>query len=82
MSNQKTHDYSNGCWGHDCHITSIEDDGLTISLTGWGFGLSNNDYIVLKNGSDTTRYKLDDVEYTSNPPDMWFAKASFSPREH
>ena len=63
-------------------ITSIEDGGLKISLSGWGFGLSNDDYIVLKNGGDTTRYKLDSGEYASNPSDMWIAEASFSPREH
>ena len=79
MSN--THDYTNTGWGHDFTVLNIEDNGLSISLAGWGMGLSDNDFIIIKNGAGTTRYRLDSVEYKSNPSDMWFASASFAPRE-
>tara|TARA_Y100001963_G_C6672968_1_gene396015 strand:+ start:300 stop:548 length:249 start_codon:yes stop_codon:yes gene_type:complete len=76
----KTHDYSVRSWGHDYNILSINDNGLSLRLTGWGYGLSDDDYIILKNGMDTTRYKIDEVRYENNPSDMWFAEASFAPR--
>jgi hypothetical protein len=79
MSN--THDFTETAWGHNLSILNIEDGGLSITLAGWGMGLSNDDYIIIKNGDDTTRYKLDSVEYKRDPTDMWFASASFAPRD-
>ena len=77
----KTHDYSVREWGHNYNIIDIEDDGMSIRLAGWGRGISNNDYIIIANGDDTTRYQISEVEYENNPTDMWFASASFAPRE-
>lgn len=78
--NNKTHDYTNAEWGHDYAIRSISDEGHTVSLTGWGCGISNDDYLILKNGEEGTRYKVDSIRYCGDPHDMWFAEASFSPR--
>lgn len=78
---KKTHDYSVKEWGHSCGITSINDDGYSIDLYGWGCGISNGDYIILKNGDDTTRYEIESVSYKKDPKDMWFASAKFSPRQ-
>ena len=78
----KTHDFSAIEWGHNYNILNIKNEGMEISIAGWGRGLSNDDYIIIQNGDDTTRYKLDAVEYHRDPPDMWFASASFSPREN
>jgi len=79
--NQNTHDYSISKWGHNCEIIEVKDRGMSLRLTGWGKGLVNSDYIILKNGEDTTRYQLKKVRYESDPSDMWFADANFSPRE-
>jgi len=76
-----THDYSVREWGHSYHIVDVENNGLSLRLAGWGRGLSKDDYIILKNGDDTTRYQLNKVEYERDPADMWFAEASFAPRE-
>ena len=76
-----THDYSIREWGHDYNIIGIENEGLSIRIAGWGRGISNNDYIILKNGNDTTRYQIENIEYKRDPSDMWFASATFSPRE-
>ncbi len=78
--NSKTHDYTNTEWGHNYSIQSISDGGQTISLSGWGCGISSNDYLIIKNGEGSTRYKVDSVRYCRDPHDMWFAEASFSPR--
>ncbi|MAG28133.1 hypothetical protein CMI47_21630 [Candidatus Pacearchaeota archaeon] len=76
-----THDYSAREWGRNYNILGTEDEGLSIRIAGWGGGISNNDYIILKNGNDTTRYQIENIEYKRDPPDMWFASATFSPRE-
>ena len=78
---QKTHDYSNREWGRNYNILSISDKGMNLNLCGWGLGLNSGDYIILKNGNDTTRYVLSEVSYESDPHDMWFGEAAFAPRE-
>jgi hypothetical protein len=76
-----THDYSIREWGHDCSVIRTEDEGLQLRLTGWGRGISADDYIIIKNGDGTTRYKIDNIKYERDPADMWFAEASFAPRD-
>lgn len=76
----KTHDFSNREWGHNYTLLGMEEGGIEIRLAGWGMGLRENDYIIIQNGDGTTRYKLETVEYKSNPSDMWFANAVFAPR--
>ena len=76
-----THDYSNPQWGWDINILNIENDGLNIDVCGWGEGLRNGDYLILRNGKGTTRYVLTSVSYKRDPKDMWFGTADFAPRE-
>ena len=78
--NSETHDYTAVGWGHSYSIQSISDEGQSLSLAGWGCGISNGDYLLLKNGEGSTRYKVDTVKYCRDPKDMWFAELSFSPR--
>lgn len=79
----QTHDYGpdRRYWGHDYYFTPT-GDGKHGRLYGWGHGLLEGDYILLddKHGG-TTRYKLENVRYESNPSDMWFADAIFAPRQ-
>ena len=77
----KTHDYSVKEWGHSYNIIDIENEGMSLRLAGWGKGISNDDYIIIANGDDTTRYQISSIEYKNNPTDMWFASANFAPRE-
>jgi len=76
-----THDYSVRGWGHDFHVLEATDNGMSLRLAGWGKGINNNDYIILPNGEDTTRYQIDNIKYMSDPRDQWFASASFAPRD-
>jgi len=49
-------------------------------MAGWGSGIKAGDYLILPNGSETTRYQVDSIDYRMDPPDMWFADAVFAPR--
>ncbi len=81
MSDRKlsTHDYTTRGWGHDYTATPI-DGGLKLDMAGWGYGLRAGDYLLLKNGTGSSRYKIEALRYKSDPPDMWFATAAFAPR--
>ena len=75
----QTHDYRVSYWGHDYSFKTY-DNGQTLELIGWGQGIKKNDYLLLKNGNDSTRYQIKSIKYQSNPSDMWFATARFAPR--
>jgi len=83
---ETTHDYTKRCWGHDYAITRIRKRGTEISMTGWGHGISDGDYILLQGQSKDpcanpdTRYRVKTVRYCNNPRDMWFMEAEFAPR--
>lgn len=77
----KTHDYTKRYWGHDYAILRVENEGEILRMMGWGYGLEAGDYLILSNGGDTTRYRIQTVEYKSNPRDMWSITAVFAPRE-
>jgi hypothetical protein len=80
MTETKTHDYTRRVWGHDFIVTQLMDDGWKLSLTGWGRGISEGDFIILPNARTTTRYRIASIEYCMNPTDMWNATAEFAPR--
>lgn len=75
-----THDYTRRCWGHDYTFTPI-NGGKRAELTGWGYGIAKGDYLILPNKGCTTCYRVDEISYYSDPPDMWRAKATFAPRQ-
>lgn len=75
----KTHDYTNRHWGHDYTFSPI-DNGAKGELMGWGTGIEAGDYLIIQNGDGSTRYQVEEIEYFSNPKDMWKATATFAPR--
>ena len=81
MTEQKTHDYTRRTWGHDYTIFNVIDNGQRLRLSGWGFGIRTGDYLILPNGPATTRYHVDNIDYKTDPSDMWFAEATFAPRQ-
>ena len=83
QSEPTTHDYTRPEWGHDYHVTDVRADGRSISLSGWGKGIREGDYLILNADSTgrTTRYQVYDIRYYSDPPDQWRADARFAPRE-
>jgi hypothetical protein len=76
-----THDLSGKSWGCSYNVMKIHDRGMRADLAGWQSGIKNGDFLILKQTAGTTRYLVESIRYESNPPDMWFAKVSFAPRE-
>ncbi|WP_246275585.1 hypothetical protein [Brasilonema bromeliae] len=42
-------------------------------MTGQGTGIKRGDYIILCHSSRTCRYQVEDIDYYSEPPNMWIA---------
>ena len=76
----KTHDFTKRTWGHDFTSNPLDPDGLKLSIMGWAIGIETNDYLILPNGSGTTRYQVDTITYFRDPSDMFKAVAHFAPR--
>ena len=71
------HDYTNRYWGHDYTITDVIDGGQQLIAMGWGHGLRVGDFIKIQNKDSTTHYRIDEIEYMSDPSDMWDATLIF-----
>lgn len=78
---QQTHDYTRRTWGHDYTTLEVIDGGQRLRLGGWGLGIEAGDYLIFPNGNGTTRYRVDRIDYRMDPRDMWFAEATFAPRQ-
>ena len=78
LKEQKTHDYTKRGWGHDLSWDVL--DGQKLKIIGWGGGVSAGDFLILPNAGSSTRYKVDEISYYSDPRDQFKAIASFSPR--
>ena len=82
----ETHDYTKRHWGHDYVITRVEKRGQTIHMMGWGHGINAGDFILIESKSSDpganpdTRYQVAEVDYKSDPRDMWSMTATFAPR--
>ncbi len=83
----KTHDYTKRYWGHDYTITKVRNDGVDISMSGWGRGIAEGDYMLIESQSSepgansSTRYRVKSVRYCENPRDMWHMECVFAPRQ-
>lgn len=76
-----THDYTERMrgWGHDYTFKPIRG-GLEGHMQGWGNGIREGHYLLLQNGSGSTRYKVKRIRYLMDPEDMWEADVEFAPR--
>lgn len=82
-SGPATHDYTavRGA-GHDYTFTPLKG-GLFGEAMGWGNGIQKGDILLLrnpKNPDGKAAYRVEEIKYFSDPPDMWSAKLSFVPR--
>jgi hypothetical protein len=77
----KTYDYTGYVCGHD-YVFEYVDDLTKGYMTGQGKGIKCGDYIILKNGSNCCRYQVEEIDYYSQPPDMWMALLSEVTVEH
>lgn len=76
------HDLTSKTWGCDYAINSKNEDGTIIRMTVWcPKTIVVGDYLIIRNGPGTTRYRADEVKPTGDPKDMYFIVASFAPRK-
>lgn len=69
----KTHDYTQQVSGENYLFETI-DGGIRGYMTGYGKGVKLGDYLIFQNESGSSeRYQVDEIEYYSNPSDMWVA---------
>lgn len=68
----KTYDYTPYVSGRDYVFESVNDLKKGY-MTGQGKGIKRGDYIILKNGSNYCRYQVEEIDYYSEPADMWIA---------
>jgi hypothetical protein len=68
----KTHDYTKGVSGTDYVFEPV--DNLTKGyMTAQRQGVKHGDYIILQNATNCDRYQVEEIDYYSDPPDMWIA---------
>ncbi|NMG20010.1 hypothetical protein DP116_11290 [Brasilonema bromeliae SPC951] len=68
----KTYDYTQYVSGRDYIFESIDNQAKGY-MTGQGTGIKRGDYIILCHSSRTCRYQVEDIDYYSEPPNMWIA---------
>jgi len=77
----RTHDFSRGnMWGWAFYPTEIIDGGRSIKGHGFGPRISSGDWVIVPNGTRTTRYLIVTIETVRDPDDMFFFTAVFDPR--
>lgn len=70
----RNYNYTNLTPGKDFTL-EIASDGLTADIIGQGY-IKQGDYITISD-----KYRVDEVEYYSEPPDIWRAKVSLVPQD-
>jgi hypothetical protein len=65
----KTHLYTRHVSGEHYVIEPVEGD--RFSITAYGRGVKSGDYLLLTQNSQLVRYQIEQVDYYSNPPDLW-----------
>lgn len=66
----KNHNYTNLVHGEDFNL-EVANDGITGDMIGQG-KMRVGDYITIS----ATKYRVIQIEYYADPPDMWRAKLS------
>lgn len=72
LHKHKTHDFTKCVPGID-YVFEVAENLTTAYMTARGKGVKPDDYIVLQINSEFCRYQVEQIDYYSNPPDMWMA---------
>ncbi|MEO1429123.1 MAG: hypothetical protein AAFS12_06465 [Cyanobacteria bacterium J06632_19] len=72
LQKHKIHDYTDAEYGKDYMFESADNYNQSY-MTARGKGVNKDDYIILRNGSESSRYQVKEIDYYSNPADMWMA---------
>ncbi|MEH1902973.1 MAG: hypothetical protein V7L04_16530 [Nostoc sp.] len=68
----KIHDYSQQVWGSD-YVFERLNEGTIGYMTGIGKSIKPGDRIILRQGSESYQYQVEEIDYYSDPSDMWIA---------
>jgi hypothetical protein len=68
----KIHDYSQELWGSD-YVFERLNEGMIGYMTGVGKGIKPCDRIILREGYEFYQYQVEEIDYYSDPSDMWIA---------
>ncbi|MBD2662885.1 hypothetical protein B6N60_00399 [Richelia sinica FACHB-800] len=69
---QKVHDYSHLIWGIDYVFDWLQQEQKAC-MTAWGKDIKAGDQIILKKDNQSHRYQIEEIDYYSDPADMWIA---------
>ncbi|BBD68898.1 hypothetical protein NIES4072_37740 [Nostoc commune NIES-4072] len=68
----KVHDYSQLVSGSD-YVFERLNEGTIGYMTGSGTRIKPCDRIILQEGCESYQYQVEEVDYYSDPSDMWIA---------
>ena len=67
----KTHHYTRQVSGEHYAIEAVKGD--RFSMIAYGKGVQSDDYILLTENLRSVRYKVEQIDYYAEPPDLWVA---------
>ncbi|MBF2067312.1 MAG: hypothetical protein IGS39_23280 [Calothrix sp. C42_A2020_038] len=73
VKRHRTYDYTHKVPGQDYVFEVVADDYTKGCMTAQGKGISVGDFITLQENSEVYRYQVEQIDYYSNPNDMWTA---------
>ncbi len=68
----KIHDFTQLTAGSD-YMFEFLDEEMKGCITGTGKNIKPRDYIILQHNTQTYRYQIEEIDYYSDPSDMWIA---------
>ncbi len=71
----RTYDFTGYVCGRD-YVFEPTDDQKKGYMTAQCKGIKSGDYIILQSGSSSYQYQIEEIDYYSEPPDMWIALLS------
>ncbi len=69
----QTYDYRNLVTGRDYVFETLDNDCTKGYMSARWKSIKCGDYIILGNASDTHKYQVEEIDYYSEPSDMWIA---------
>ncbi|MBO3457591.1 hypothetical protein G7B40_009110 [Aetokthonos hydrillicola Thurmond2011] len=76
----KTHDYTQSVSGRDYVFETAENLNKGY-MTAHGKRVKPGDYVILQCGSQSKRYQVVEIDYYSEPSDMWIALLNLVPSD-
>jgi hypothetical protein len=71
----QVYDYTKFVSGRD-YVFEAKDNGIKGYITSQLSGVQAGDYIIVNHDSQSCRYQVEEIDYYSEPADMWMALLS------